>query len=345
MTKKSSSVTIRDVAREAGVSVATVSRFINRNAPISPEVAGRIEVVMNRLKYVPHATARQLATRRTNSIGLLLTNMHNDFFGPLLSGIEEVASQNGHALIVATFQPDSRKTNLHPPIGPHNTDGLLVFADSLTDEQIEKLHEQKFPLVLIHRTPANHLNIPFVTVENKDAVYKLVNHLIEVHDRHRILLLRGPEHQEDSYWRESGYKEALAKHGIPFDEALVIPGDFERKVAYKSLMQYMGQNQTYFDAVFAGDDDAAIGALSALKENKKRIPEDVAVVGFDDLHLTSYLNPPLSTVRAPTEEVGRTATLQLFNILQGKPTELRTVLPTEIILRRSCGCPYEPETL
>lgn len=344
MTRRSSSVTIREVAKQANVSVATVSRFINRNAPVSPDVAQRIQEVMTELNYVPHATARHLATRRTRTIGLLLTNMHRDFFAPLITGIESVVDQNGYNLLVATIRAGQRKN--HPsPIGSHNTDGLLVFADSLDDEQIIQLYQRNFPVVLIHRTAPSAAPFPCVTVENKAATRKSVEHLIEVHGRRRIVFMRGPAHQEDAYWREVGYKAALAAHGIPFDERIVLQGDFEQEVAYASLSRFLRNGHPDFDAVFAGDDDSAIGVLQALKEAGLRVPEDVSVIGFDDLRLTPFLSPPLTTVRAPTEEVGRSAAEQLFRLINHQPVEETILLPTEIVYRRSCGCDYSPNVL
>lgn len=338
MTRRSSSVTIRDVAKQAGVSVATVSRYINQNAPVSAEVAERLDKVMAELKYIPHAAARHLASRKTRVVGLLLTNMHNDFFGPLLNGAEQIVREHGYNLLVATYHSNSRDS-LPPPIGPHNTDGLLVFADSLTDEDLAKLHEMEFPVVLIHRTPPASLHLPSVTVENKSASHKLVEHLIVQHNKKRILFLRGPVHQEDSYWREIGYRSALDANGIAFDEKLVLEGDFERDIAYQILNRFLGNGQhVAFDAVFAGDDDAAIGAINALTDNGYRVPEDIAVVGFDDLRLSAFLNPPLTTVRAPTEAVGQIAAERLFGLLKNEVSDGITLLPTEIIIRRSCGC-------
>src|SRR5512138_860581 len=159
MTRRSSSVTIRDVARQAGVSVATVSRYINRNAPISTEVAERLRQVMSELRYVPHAAARHLASRKTRVIGLLLNNLHNDFFVPLLNGVEAVVRKKGYNLIIATYHADSRE-QMQPPIGPHNTDGLLVFSDGLVDEDLVTLHQSGFPMVLVHRTPPQDLPLP-----------------------------------------------------------------------------------------------------------------------------------------------------------------------------------------
>ncbi len=338
MTRRSSSVTIRDVARQAGVSVATVSRYINRNAPVSAEVAERLSQVMIELRYVPHAAARHLASRKTRVIGLLLNNLHNDFFVPLLNGVEAVVRKKGYNLIVATYHANSRN-EMPPPIGPHNTDGLLVFSDGLMDEDLANLTASGFPMVLAHRTSPPSINIPSVTVENLEITQKLVEHLIQEHGKRRILFLRGPLNQEDSYRREVGYKAALAANNIPFDENLVLNGEFERDIAYEALDHFLGNGRRgAFDAVFAGDDDAAIGVLKALHKHGFRIPEDVAVIGFDDLGFAPFLNPPLTTVRAPTESVGRIAAERLFGILENHTSEEAVVLPTEIIFRRSCGC-------
>jgi len=337
MTRKSYSVTIRDVAQKAGVSVATVSRYLNHTAPISGDVSERLEKIMRELKYVPHAAARQLASQKTRVIGLLLNNLHNDFFVPLLNGIEAVVRKHEYNLVIATYHSGSR--DMPPPIGPHNTDGLLVFSDGLSDDDLISLNARKFPMVLVHRTPPEPLKIPSVTVENKKITFELIEHLIKVHGRRRIMFLRGPIDQEDSYWRETGYKAALKANGILFDERLVLDGDFERITAYKVLNEFITtEMQVPFDAIFTGDDDAAIGVLTALRENGYRVPEDVSVVGFDDLGFSAFLTPPLTTVSAPTETVGRIATEQLFSLFDKQSPEGVTLLPTELITRRSCGC-------
>jgi LacI family transcriptional regulator len=338
MRRRSSSVTIRDVARKANVSVATVSRYINRNAPVSPEAAERLDKVMIELRYVPHAAARHLASRKTRVIGLLLNNLHNDFFVPLLNGVEAVVRSKDYNLIVATYHASSRNKT-PPPIGPHNTDGLLVFSDGLVDDDLANLNASGFPMVLVHRTPPPSLKIPSVTVENIEITHKLVEHLIQVHGKRRIMYLRGPVNQEDSLRRETGYKSALEANGIPFDEDLVLNGDFERDIAYQVLHDFLGNGKRVaFDAIFAGDDDAAIGVLKALHEYGCKVPDDIAVIGFDDLGFASFLTPPLTTVRAPTESVGRIATERLFGLLENQPSDEVMILPTEIIFRRSCGC-------
>jgi DNA-binding LacI/PurR family transcriptional regulator len=338
MTRRSSSVTIRDVAKQAGVSVATVSRYINRTAAVSPEVAARLNDVMGMLRYVPHATARNLATQKTNAVGLLLTyNIYGDFFAPLLRGIEEVTREARLNLLIASRYP-SAHGKIPPALGPHNTDGLLVYVDSLNNAELTHLYDLNFPMVLIHRTSPSRLKIPSVTVENKAAAKGIVDHLIEHHHCKKIIFLRGPENQEDSYWRELGYRASLEAHGIQYKPELILPGDFEREVAHTTILKLV-QTGVEFDAVFAGNDEAAVGVLGALRETGKRVPEDIAVIGFDDQNRTiQYLTPPLTTVRAPTEEVGRVAARQLVNLIHHGQVDPLTLLPTEIVIRRSCGC-------
>jgi DNA-binding LacI/PurR family transcriptional regulator len=181
------------------------------------------------------------------------------------------------------------------------------------------------------------MDIPCVTVENKAASRKIVEHLIQVHGRRRIAFLKGPERQEDSYWREMGYRDALEAHGIPFDPTLVAPGEFDRDVAATSVKHLLAAG-VETDAIFSGDDEAAVGVLEALQTAGKRVPEDVAVVGFDDQRLSAYLVPPLTTVRAPTERVGYEAAQQLVSLIRTGQAERLTLLPTEMIIRRSCGC-------
>ncbi len=293
---------------------------------------------MTELNYVPHAAARHLASRKTRVVGLLLNNLHNDFFVPLLNGVEAVVRKNDYNLIIATYHANIRNQTA-PPIGPHNTDGMLVFSDGLTDDDLIRLHITNFPMVLVHRTSPASVSIPSVTVDNIEVTRKLIEHFIKVHGKRRILFLRGPIHQEDSVLRERAYRSALQANGIPIDEDLILNGEFERDIAYEAMNEFLGNEaQVAFDAVFTGDDDAAIGVLKSLHEHGIQIPEEVAVIGFDDLGFAPFLNPPLTTVRAPTEQVGRIATERLFGILNDHPSDEEIILPTDLIIRRSCGC-------
>jgi LacI family transcriptional regulator len=223
------------------------------------------------------------------------------------------------------------------PLGEHNTDGLLIFTDSLDHRELHRLYNMNFPIVLLHQTPPDSLNIPVIAVENKDGAAILVNHLIDVHGRRRIVFLRGPEGHEDSVWRERGYREALEAHNIIFYPELIASGGFDEEEAFATVQQ-MVLNGIEFDAIFAGDDDSAIGAMRALKIAGRLVPGDVAVVGFDDVPFARYISPALTTVRAPIEAIGREAVRQLTHLMSGEPAEALTLMRTELVIRESCGC-------
>jgi DNA-binding LacI/PurR family transcriptional regulator len=328
--------TIADVARQAGVSIATVSRVLNGNTPVIPETAERVEAAIRALSYVPRTAARVLASRRTNTIGLLLPEISGAFFSPLLRGIEAAAREAGFDLLIHSTDEPYRMPRARRPLGEHNTDGLLIFTDSLEDEEIARLHTLGLPLVLMHQSVEGY-EIPTITIENKDGAARIVGHLIEVHGRRRIVFLRGPERHEDSVWRERGYCESLEAHGLPVDPALISLGGFDREIARASMQELIAQGAD-FDAVFCGDDDAALGVLTTLKEAGRQVPDEVAVVGFDDVPFAPFLSPPLTTVRAPIEQVGREAVKQLVHLIRGEQAEPLTLLPTEVIVRNSCGC-------
>ena len=337
MNNNSRPPSIDDVARRAKVSISTVSRVINHTAPVSPEITVRVEAAMRELNYVPHMAARNLATRRTNTIGVLLSDMLGDFFQPLLTGIETVARENGFEILISMTGVTRPQDQRVRPFGLHNTDGLLIFSGSLTSEGIAQAHATGLPLVLIHQSSPDGLGIPCVTVENKAASRKIMEHLIVAHQRRRIVLLSGPEDNEDARWRELGYREALAAHSIAVDQQLIGAGDFDRGIACATVEKMLATGVA-FDAIFTGDDEAAVGALMALEARGVRVPEEVSVAGFDDQRLATILHPPLTTVRAPTEQVGQAAARQLIKLVRTGSADPLTLLPTELVFRRSCGC-------
>lgn len=336
MKHKPAPATISDVAKHAGVSIATVSRVLNATTPVQADKAERVRRAIAELNFVPRPAARMLASRKTNTIGLVFSEIRGAFFPQLLKGIEAQLHEAGYELLV--YSTHSDRPIKRKPIGEHNTDGLLVFTTSLEKEEIARLHKINFPMVLMHEMPPDGTDIPVITVENKDGAAMLVSHLIEQHGRRRIVFLRGPEGHEDSQWRERGYREALAAHDIPIDETLISSGDFDQETAYHAVHKLI-QDGIEFDAVFSGDDDAAIGVYRALKESNRLIPDDVAVAGFDDVEFARYISPPLTTIRAPIEEVGREAVRQLLRLLSGKQAECLVLMRTELVIRQSCGCP------
>jgi DNA-binding LacI/PurR family transcriptional regulator len=331
--------TIDDVAREAGVSTATVSRVINQSVPVAPQTVERVQAAIEVLNYQPQAAARILASRKTNTLGLLLPGIGNYFFFPMILGIENGARERGYSLLIHSAISSGRGSPGRVPLGlgEHNTDGLIIFAHSLNDDELHRLHASGHPMVLLHQSPPANLGIPNITFENKNGARQLVDHLILAHGYRNIAFLAGPPEHEDSYWREMGYIEALRAYDIEPNPALKIEGNFDAQYAKQSVSQLMDTNVDV-DAIFAADDESASGAMMALREMGVWVPEEMAVVGFDDTLLATHLTPPLTTVHAPIEEAGRRAVEQLINIIDGEQTDPITLLPTELVIRRSCGC-------
>jgi LacI family transcriptional regulator len=334
MAVKNRPPTIADVAQRAKVSIATVSRVLNGTTPVEPQKAERVRMAMDELQFVPRHAARVLASKRTNTIGLLLPEISGAFFSPMLKGIESAAHEAGYGLLIHSTRQEGPSRR---PLGEHNTDGLLIFTDGLDHRELHRLYNLNFPMVLLHQTAPDSLHIPMIAIENKDGATMLVNHLIEEHGRRQIVFLRGPEGHEDSAWRERGYREALEGHEVEITTELIASGGFDDEEAFFTIQQLL-LDRIEFNAVFAGDDDAAIGAVRALKLAGRRVPEDVAVVGFDDIPFARYLSPALTTVRAPIEEVGREAVHQLKRLMNGEQAEALTLMRTELVIRESCGC-------
>jgi LacI family transcriptional regulator len=323
--------TIEDVAKAAGVSIATVSRVLNNTGKVADATRTRVMSAVGALGYSPSAAARSLAARRTYTIGLTVHTIDGDYFQHMLQGAEDAASQHGYTLMLYTTRSVKRFQ-----LGRHNADGAIIFADSQADRRLAEFHATGFPVVLLHRSPPDGMHMPFVTVENKKGARMMTDHLIENCGRTRIAFLRGPDDQEDSYWREMGYRESLAAHGIAFDPVLVGRGEFVIEHARETVRGWL-RDKLPIDAIFAGDDESALGAMMALHEKGVRCPADIAVTGFDDIRLAQYLNPPLTTVRAPIEAAAAEAVYQLVKLINGEPAAPKTLLATELVVRESCG--------
>lgn len=339
MTRNPPSPTIADVAKRAGVSIATVSRVVNGTTPVIDETAKRVQAAIEELHYHPRAAARVLASRRTDTLGLLLPEIGGAFFSPLLRGIEAEARIGGYDLLVhaTSHIPHASAPVPHRPLAEHNTDGLIIFTQSVELDELTRLHHNNFPVVLLYQTPPPSANIPAVLIENKSGAQKITDHLIEVHGRRRIAFLQGPAGNQDSEERERGYRLSLKSHGLKFDPALVGTGGFNEDDAQAAIQRWISE-RVDFDAVFAADDDSAVGALQALRRAGRLVPEDVAVAGFDDVPFARHISPALTTVRAPIEQVGREAVRRLINLIRGEPPQGPVSMRTELVIRESCGC-------
>jgi len=341
-TRLKSLVTIDTVAEVAGVSIATVSRVLNGTMPVAEETATRVLAAVEQLGYIPQTAARHLAQGKTQTIGLVFPDVSNDFFSPLLQSITDSAAEANYDLLIAIRRMGQASRFQRSTLGAQNTDGLLVFDQSIDEAELRRFHAAHFPVVLLYRSAPAGMHFPSIMVEDRSGARQITDHLIERHGRRRIAFLRGPEGNEDSLLRERGYREALEAHGMRFDPALIGDGEFYQEPARATVARWLAEGLE-FDAIFAGDDGSASGALVALIQAGKRVPHDVSLVGFDDAPVARYLNPQLTTVRAPSTLVGRQAIQQLVRLIESGTAEPATILPTELVIRQSCGCHAETD--
>lgn len=334
--------TIEDVAKEARVSTATISRVINGTGQVSENTRQRVLIAIKELNYIPHGAARDLARRKKQIIGLTIPGTITPYYSSLLNGIDKSLTDNGYSLLIHVnhdydqIKHDEEMGYETPELGEHNTDGLLIFTDSVADNMIVQLYQRGFPMVLLHRASPENTDIPCITLDNQTGVRELMSHLIVNCGHRRIAHLRGPENNMDAQEREATYCQMLLEYGIQVDPQLIGESKFTSSDARTTVLKWLEEG-VEFDAIFAGDDNAAVGAMTALRSAGKRIPEDVAVVGFNDDQMAAYLSPPLTTLRADTEGVGFQAAEQLVRQIKGESTESMTQLPAQLIVRESCG--------
>jgi len=334
MARRRSLPTIADVAREAGVSISTVSRILNKSPLVADDTLEKVHEAIQRLGYLPHSAARNLALRHTNTLGLLIESVGSHFFAEVLEGAEEAAREQNFSVLIATLQHILRGDR--PTLGPSNTDGLMILGIQLKKKQFS-FYQESYPIICLYQPAPRALNIPLISIENKEGAFRVVEHLIREHKLCRIAFLRGPKGNYDSRQREVGYRQAMRKYGLPIDEDLFGYGGFAFPRARESVLLWVQQG-CLPQAIFTGNDDAALDVVMTLNGLGLRVPQDVAVVGFDDSVMSSNLTPPLTTVRAPSKEVGREAARQLIHLIETGEAEPLTRLPTELVIRNSCGC-------
>ncbi len=325
------------MAARAGVSIATVSRVLNARGKCSEVTRQRVLETVREMGYAPSTAARSLARGSTQTIGLLVPDVDAEFFAPLLRGVADAAAESGFDLLLALRPaPLGKRMCKERPLGRHNVDGVLVFAGSADELELRRLRSSGCPVVLLYHAATGGMDVPSVLVENRYGARQAVEHLIG-HGRRRIAFLRGPPGYEDAREREQGFRDALEANGLGAQDAPVGDGGFSASVALATVSSWL-ERGLVFDAIFACDDDSASGALRALHDAGVNVPSDVAVVGFDDAPFAPHLEPPLTTVRAVTERVGREAVRLLVDQIETGSSALQVRLPTELIVRRSCGC-------
>lgn len=328
--------TIKDVAREAGVSVATVSRVFNDSERVSEDTRRRVRAVAERLRFWPNGVARSLITSRTHAIGVLLPDLHGEFFSEVIRGIDLAARQEGLHVLVSSSHSDTDElvTALRAMRG--RIDGLIIMAPDVDSAPAIRGSAWGCPVVLLGQG-GDVADFDTVSIANVDGAYAVVRHLQRLGHR-RIATITGPARNLDARQRLEGYRAAMREAGLQGTRPLEITGDFTEPSGYQGAQALLRLSPRP-TAVFVGNDVMAVGVLGALRDAGLRVPRDMAVAGFDDIAIARHLGPPLTTVHVDAYQMGERALHRLLRRDRGEPapSHAHEVLPTWLVVRASCG--------
>ncbi len=327
-----SQVTIRDVAKKAGVSHQTVSRVINASAHVLPETRARVEQAIQDLGYRPNAIARFMAQGRTRTLACISPNLSDYTFAKIIEGAETQARAAGYLLLTASAADGQVFAELVSQlVDSRRTEGLLIINPYLDDRHTHTPSD--FPVVYLAAAPRDPA-ILSVSLDDHAGGRDATQHLLDLGHR-QIAMITGPEIEDCTNDRTAGYQAALEGSGLTFDPGLVRQGDWSATSGYEAVYSLM-ESGAVFSGVFAQNDRMAAGAARALREAGLAVPEHVSIIGFDDMPLASYFDPPLTTMRQDLELLGQEAADLLIGMIEEKPIgENQRLLPATLIVRNS----------
>jgi LacI family transcriptional regulator len=325
-------VTLEEIARVAGVSPSTVSRILNGTARVLPAKQQAVEEAIARFNYRPNVLARSLASGRTKTIGVLTQAVSSPFYAEWLRGIEEALYEPGFTPIFVSsrWHVDEEKARLDEFIA-RRVDGIILLHAQL-DEATLTDYSRHSPMLVLGRSVQNGAMLAGLPIDNQQGARDATRHLIEQGHR-AIAFIAGPGSHEDAVERLDGYRIALEEAGIGFDADLVEQGDYLETGGLAAMERLMARRPS-FSAVFCANDQTAYGARLAMFRRGVRVPEDVSLVGFDDLPTSSYMTPPLTTVRQPTYEIGRLAAQSILQMIRKQAIALSPI-PLTLVTRET----------
>lgn len=329
---------LKEVADLAGVSVATVSRVLNGDEVVKPATKAKVMQAIKTLKYSPNRVAQRLRStkKRSRIIGLLIPDIQNPFYVDVIRGIEDFAYSSNCVVIIGNFSQDENKEQLYIDIlKSESVDGFIVAPSNEKDRHIKQLIADGFPVVCIDRG-LSEVEIDLVKVENQKGVFHAIEHLIALGHR-KIGYIAGNQLIPTTLERIAGYQQAMEKNNIEIDPDVIVSrkSDYQSGLELAAQLLEMHQPPT---AIFAGNNLLTLGALETIHKKGLRIPEDIAIIGFDDVYWANSLNPPLTAVRQPGFEIGRKSCELLVKRINDpeRPFE-NLILATELMVRKSCG--------
>lgn len=329
---------IKDIAKAAGVSTATVSRTLRNPELVSESTREKVMEAVNASNYRPNQMGISLRTRRTNNIVAIIPDITNPFIASVVRAIEQVAQQHGYNVLLGDTQNDSERIHHYAGmVGSRQADGIILFSHYMpfNHDNSGNLTEVLPPLV--NSCEDTNINgIHKVMIDNQAAAITAVNHLLALGHKD-IGCITGPLNTDSSIKRLEGYRQALASAGIDYNPDYIIEGDHQMPAGSKGA-QILMQLKQRPSAIFCFNDEMAIGAMSEIQEQGYKIPDDISVMGFDDIRFSQYTKPALTTVKQPVEQIGEQCILQLLALIKEEtPAQQYINLPVELIVRSSTG--------
>lgn len=339
-TPNSKKTNIKDVARLAGVSIATVSRALKNPALVSPETLSRVRAAIEQSGYNPDSIARSLRTRRSGNIVVIFPDITQPNYIGIIRGIESAASQLAYSVLLGSTRGDAERERFYAQmVSRREADGIILLGPNLPFEiDYSRPVQEQLPPLVNSCEPVQHGGISKVLVDNVIAGRMATQHLIELGHKN-IGIITGEAGQPNAKDRLMGYKQALQNAGVPVNEALIEYGDYGVESGVACTQALLKQNPRP-TAIFCGSDNMAIGALKTLRDASLSVPGDISIIGFDDIWYSEYLHPPLTTVRQPLEKMGRMCMQILHSAISNESATQETVyLPCELVVRESCAPP------
>jgi LacI family transcriptional regulator, galactose operon repressor len=331
------SATIKDVARRAGVSTATVSRVLNNVGSVDDRTRRRVEEATRELRYSPSPIGRSLSTRRTDAIGMLLPDLCGQFFSEMIRGSDQTAQEHHHHLLLSSSHSNREELTAALRTIRGRVDGLIIMSPHVDAWTLYEDLPLSVPAVLLSCHVEGE-DFESINVDNFNGAVQMVRHLIS-HGHRRIAIIKGTEKNFDAEERLRGYRFAMGELNGENTHELEFPGTFSEASGYEAVrkMLRLPRRPT---AIFASNDATAIGAMSALREAGIQMPKEMAVVGFDDIPIAAYVTPSLTTVSCSISDLGALAVNRLIDAVREKNNHVKqqTVLPFRLALRDSCGC-------
>jgi len=331
-------LTMKDIAERAGVSVATVSRVLNKTKPVSSELKKKVLDIVKETGYKPNALARSLIKQRTGTIGVIIPDMDNETFADLIKGIELITDKNDYVILVTNTMGEVKKElEMFNLFEEKRLDGIIFSGVSLTEKHIEFFEKYKIPTVVVGQT-FNKLDFPSVTIDNFQASFDITEYLIDL-GHENIGMIRGPLYDiQAGKERLLGYKTALRENDYLVNKDYIIQGDFTINSGYKA-MEEIWRNEIKPTAIFSASDKMAIGALNYCLDHGLKVPEDVSIAGFDDMELATAVRPALTTIHQDQVEKGIKTAEILLDLIEKEGKESYNIqLPYTLIERDStCG--------